>query len=614
MKHIISLIVLSLIFLPSYAYYVGSSYIYAPAVLTQAEKGTLTTFYLNVTNGTGIVTINGPSSVGSSTFDSAKEGVSYACSYLGLNESNYNFYYTISDKNVSVSGPSGGLAFTLDAISALSHVPLLHNFTLTGTIGYNGTVGEIGGVYDKIMAAKTHNLSFVLVPYVENGSFENLLYYISQQVFNIPLVEVSNVSQALKFATGREAPYPLKYNNYFDYHTSKLPYSNLSCINCNQSLFENLTQFTFNFTNSTIQSIPSIFSGAKSSFEKEMAEYAEINQKGYSYTAADFAYLTFIQAFVLSHSLNASSAEAQDIISNVSSYCSSITPPQLTNSNYEYVIGGELRQEFGNITISNAQQILNQSETSDGIFESIYTAGEAYGWCLAAEKMYNIASSIGGTPVVSSPSLGNYASSLINNASIFGSNIYLQSAEYFYSKGNYPAALYSAIYANIFGRPLISNYNNSQLLNVEKELLSEQQYGIWPNQFARSAEFYINEYNITGNSSYLVSAYSLALLASKLSSANKLINSSFIEQPSIYANNSQELNTISNQIEQIYSILLLMLIVMFAMLAILLAMLLRPCGANNGKVEKEGKVENEDLAYHNYRGKKKSQQSQSHRS
>jgi len=75
--------------------------------------------------------------------------------------SDYNFSYIIEDKNVSVSGPSGGLAFTLDAISALSHEPLLHDFTLTGTISPDGSVGEIGGVYDKVAAAKTHNLKFV---------------------------------------------------------------------------------------------------------------------------------------------------------------------------------------------------------------------------------------------------------------------------------------------------------------------------------------------------------------------------------------------------------------------------------------------------------------------
>jgi len=68
---------------------------------------------------------------------------------------------------------------------------------------------------------------------------------------------------------------------------------------------------------------------------------------------------------------NTNESAAQNIISNVSTYCSSLVPPQMTNSNYEYVIGGELRQELGSITAGNAATILNRSETSDGIFESL---------------------------------------------------------------------------------------------------------------------------------------------------------------------------------------------------------------------------------------------------
>jgi len=568
----------------SYASFVGSAYIYAPAVLTQSNKGILSLFYLNVTTGNGMVTISGPSSVGESTLNSAQTGVAYACKYLGLNMSDYNFSYVIEDKNVSVSGPSGGLAFTLDAISALSHKPLLHNFTLTGTISPDGSVGEIGGVYDKVAAAKTHNLKFVLVPYVENGSFENLLYYVTQQTFGIPLVEVKNASQAFAYATGLRAPYPLTYNTYTNYYVDKIPYTNLSCLYCNLSSFQNLTSFTFGFVNKSIDGIPNNYSVIKSELTNAMQEYSAISEKGYLYTAADLAFLIYPQAFMLANANNANESAATNIISNVSTYCSSLVPPQMTNSNYEYVIGGELRQELGTITAGNAATILNSSETSDGVFESLYTAGEAYGWCLAASDMYGIADSMGGVPVQGSPLLKNYASKLIQNASEFGSSIYLQSAINFYNNGNYPAAIYAGTYASIFDRPTINNYTPSEYISIEKALIDNSTYGVWPNQFAKSVIFYINEYNITGNDSNLANAYSLALLASKLSSANKLINSTFILQ----SNQTYSYNNISSEIEQIYSILLIILIVLFAILIVLILLLLRnPCNAQSEQL-KEG--------------------------
>ncbi|MFP3279071.1 MAG: S16 family serine protease [Candidatus Micrarchaeota archaeon] len=567
-----------------YASFVGGAYIYAPAVLTQSNKGILSLFYLNVTTGDGVVKISGPSYVDESTLSSAQIGVAYACKYLGLNMSDYNFSYIIEDKNVSVSGPSGGLAFTLDAISALSHKPLLHNFTLTGTISPDGSVGTVGGVYDKVAAAKMHNLKFMLVPYVENGSFENLLYYVAQQTFGIPLVEVKNASQAFAYATGLRAPYPLTYNTYTNYYVDKIPYANLSCLYCNLSGFQNLTSFTFGFVNRSIDSIPNNYPLIKSELTNAMQEYSAISEKGYLYTAADLAFLVYPQAFMLANANNANKSAAANLISNVSTYCSSLVPPQMTNSNYEYVIGGELRQELGTITSGNAATILNSSETSDGVFESLYTAGEAYGWCLAASDMYSIAASMGGVPVQGSPLLKNYASKLIQNASEFGSSIYLQSAINFYNNGNYPAAIYAGTYASIFDRPTISNYTPSEYISIEKTLIDNSTYGVWPNQFAKSAIFYINEYNITRNESNLANAYSLALLASKLSSANKLINSTFILQP----NQTYSYNNISGEIEQIYSILLIILIVLFAILIVLILLLLRnPCNAQSEQL-KEG--------------------------
>jgi len=572
-----ALVALLLISTP-YASFVGSAYIYAPAVLTQSNQGILSLFYLNVTTGNGTVTISGPSSVGESTLSSAQTGVAYACKYLGLNVSDYNFSYVIEDKNVSVSGPSGGLAFTLDAISALSHKPLLHDFTLTGTINPDGSVGEIGGIYDKVAAAKTHKLKFVLVPYVENGSFEDLLYYVTQQTFGIPLVEVKNASQAFAYATGLMAPHPLTYNTYTNYYVDKIPYANLSCLYCNLSSFQNLTSFTFGFVNKSIDAIPNNYSAIKSELRDAMQEYATISKKGYLYTAADLAFLIYPQAFMLANANNASKSAAANLISNVSTYCSSLVPSQITNSNYEYVIGGELRQELGDITASNAATILNSSETSDGIFESLYTAGEAYGWCLAASDMYSIADSMGGVPVQESPLLKGYASMLIQNASRFGSSIYLQSAINLYNNGNYPAAIYAGTYATIFDKPIINNYTPSEYISIEQALINNSTYGIWPNQFAKSAIFYINEYNVTGNESYLANAYSLALLASKLSSMNKLINSTFILQP----NQTYPYTNISSEIEQIYSILILILVVLFAILIILIMLLLRnPCNTQS---------------------------------
>jgi len=575
---ITSIIVAMLLILSLHAQQVGSAYIYAPAVVTSEQVGTLTTISLNVTYGNGQVSVIGPSSVGSSTIDSAQTAVAYAASYLGVNKNSYNFIYTINDKNVSVSGPSAGLAFTVLAISALSHTSLLHDFTLTGTISYNGSVGLIGGIYDKAGIAAEKGLSFIIAPYASSTSFERFMYYIVQQNYNIPIVMVSNVSQALPYVYGIRQPRMMNYSMAESYNISAIPEANLSCTSCNLSAFSDLTNFTINFTRQTILGISSNYSQLKSEMLNDTSQYSEIASKGYLYTAADFSFLTFINAFLLENVHDANITSARSLIGNVSNYCAMQTPPQLTNTNYEYVVGGEMRQELGNITAANAAAMLNTSQTTDGVLESIYTAASAAGWCLAANKMYSLAASMNGTPVTVSPSLANAANSAIDSASAYGSSTYLDAAINEYKSGNYAAAIYAATYADTLDNTLLAeNYTTNQMLQIANSNIENSTFGVWPTEFALQARFYIDQGTIgraVPNSSMIQEGYITSVLAKRMNSANRLISSSFVNT-SYGQVPSQQLKELQQEISQIYYILVVVTALLIVILVILLAMLLR---------------------------------------
>jgi len=74
---------------------------------------------------------------------------------------------------------------------------------------------------------------------LRTGASKIYYNYITQQTFGIPLVEVKNASQAFAYATGLIAPHPLTYNTYTNYYVDKIPYTNLSCLYCNLSSFQN---------------------------------------------------------------------------------------------------------------------------------------------------------------------------------------------------------------------------------------------------------------------------------------------------------------------------------------------------------------------------------------
>jgi len=532
-----------ILMLPSAMPYASSASIYAPAVYILNNTGVLTTISLNVSPGNGNVSIVGPYSVGNSTLQSAITAAKYASNYLNKNFNQYNFTYYIESNSTNVSGPSGGAALTLLAISALSGKPLNNDFTITGTISSDGSIGPIGGVYDKVDAAQSHKLSYVLVPYNPD---ENELYYLIEHAFNIPLIPVSSISQAYPYAFGSPSPEELASNsiNYTFYtklnmNVSSAPYTCEG--SCNSSAFSKLVNFTFAMTNESIDELglsPG-FGAATSSLSASMEQNVELAKKGYLYASADLAFLNFIDANFLDHYASTRSSGLA-YLDNVSSYCN-ISIPTLNSNNYEYVIGGELRQAWGSSTISSLLNSYNQTDsTTDGILENIRVAGTAYAWCAAAHEMYGIASRINGTDIKPNSQLEELANERIQEASKYGNNTYLATAKEAFAASNYPLAIFDADYAYAMSvAPTSSNLGVNSIVNQTLKLAKNSTYGIWPTQFADEAYFYAEEAKLAENEStamyFAVNGYTTALLASELSNDTKLIlsnmtNGSFVQE------------------------------------------------------------------------------------
>jgi PDZ domain-containing protein len=90
--------------------------------------------------------------------------------YLGISaftrDLTFDFPVTVTINSGAVSGPSAGLAFTLGILDVLSPGSLtggLHIAT-TGTMDLNGTVGPVGGVHQKVVAARRSGAELMLVP------------------------------------------------------------------------------------------------------------------------------------------------------------------------------------------------------------------------------------------------------------------------------------------------------------------------------------------------------------------------------------------------------------------------------------------------------------------
>ncbi|MDE1869987.1 MAG: hypothetical protein KGH71_03310 [Candidatus Micrarchaeota archaeon] len=555
----------------------GGAYIYASAV-SSLGVGNLTVMHLTVTPGNGNVKIIGPQSIANDTLLSASSAVNAATAYLGKNKSSYNFTYTIN--YTSVSGPSGGLALSLLAVSALSNTPLVHDFAVTGTISNSGAVGEIGGIYEKSKVAVQSGKQFMIVPFAGNGTFENSLYYIVQQKLGIPVVKVSNLTQALPYAFGQRAPRPFAYNITQNYHTGKIPALNLSCENCDTSSFGVLANATINLTSHQISQIRGNYSSLESSLRSSLLNFTQIANKGYLYTGADLSFLEFSNAYLFANSNFTRSAGAL-IIKNVSGYCGSLVAPQMTAGNYEYVIGGELRQSWALQTLNTSANELATAEITDDVAQSIYGAANAYAWCFAASQMYKIASTnTSGSVILSNEAIAGIHQNVTLAQNYSG--LYSRAALASYNEGLYGAALYNSKYAMVFGNSSYALYSKAKLDNLTiANIANSTGGGIWPYEFSAHALFFLGQQSFAQSNAsainYAQNAYSLSLLSSSLAGANMFLSSGFVPLQVVPPSpqGSTDVAALQEEITQIYQILFLLAALTFISFLIIIYLVLR---------------------------------------
>lgn len=134
---------------------------------TQAG-GELLTIEASVVTGKGQLIKTG------SLGDVMSESITAALTFIRSCASNFGLeldFYEKKDIHIHVpegatpkDGPSAGIAMCLAIISALTSIPVRSNIAMTGEITLRGSVLPIGGLKEKLLAAKLGNIEIVLIP------------------------------------------------------------------------------------------------------------------------------------------------------------------------------------------------------------------------------------------------------------------------------------------------------------------------------------------------------------------------------------------------------------------------------------------------------------------
>jgi ATP-dependent Lon protease len=135
--------------------------------------------------------------------ESAQAAFSYAKARardLGINEEDFNTYdlhIHIPEGAIPKDGPSAGITLATAMVSSLAQRPVRKDVAMTGEITLRGNVLPVGGVKEKVLAARRARVSKIILPRQNRRDMEE----VPKELFrDITFVFVDNVTEVFREA------------------------------------------------------------------------------------------------------------------------------------------------------------------------------------------------------------------------------------------------------------------------------------------------------------------------------------------------------------------------------------------------------------------------------
>lgn len=161
--------------------------------------GTTLSIEVNIMPGKGEIELTGQ--MGDVMKESALAGLSFLRSIASKYKIEPSFFSEndihihIPEGAVPKDGPSAGITMATAVFSAITETPISRNLAMTGEITLRGRVLAVGGLKEKILAAKTAGINKVLVPFENKADIED----ISEEIRDgMNIIYVSSMKEVLE--------------------------------------------------------------------------------------------------------------------------------------------------------------------------------------------------------------------------------------------------------------------------------------------------------------------------------------------------------------------------------------------------------------------------------
>jgi len=183
--------------------------VYAPAVATDDNGnyyGVISEMSVSVSEGDGSIFVETWPLSEIDTQASSRLAASVASELSGMDILRYNFYYSITSSSSVIGGPSAGGILTVATVAALNGWEVDPEVMMTGMINPDGTIGPVGGIYEKAEAASEFGIKTFLVPegqaiVTRDGERVDLTSYAPEN-WGMEVKEVTDIMEAVYEFTG----------------------------------------------------------------------------------------------------------------------------------------------------------------------------------------------------------------------------------------------------------------------------------------------------------------------------------------------------------------------------------------------------------------------------
>lgn len=147
--------------------------------------------------GSGKLTLTGQ--LGDVMKESAQAALSYARAHAEEFDidhklfQEYDLHIHVPAGGIPKDGPSAGITMLSSILSAYTNRPINAGYAMTGELNLRGDIMPIGGVKEKILAAKRNNLTAVFLPEQNQNEFEK----VKDLVHGIEVIWVKHANQVL---------------------------------------------------------------------------------------------------------------------------------------------------------------------------------------------------------------------------------------------------------------------------------------------------------------------------------------------------------------------------------------------------------------------------------